>query len=170
MVEGLWTLAKIAYLTSFDLWPTCDLWPQNIMEANIGCLPIKFGYKQAYGWKVINPNRVLQVNFHIWPLTDLHDLWPQNIMEANVGHLPTKFGYKQAQGWKVINPNRILPVNFHIWPLTPESHGGQYRASTKFGYIQAYGWKVINCNRVSQVNFHIWPHLTFDPRISRRPM
>ena len=25
------------------------------------------GYKEAYGWKVINPNSVLQVNFHIWP-------------------------------------------------------------------------------------------------------
>ena len=24
-----------------------------------------FGYKQAYGWKVINPLAVLQVNFHI---------------------------------------------------------------------------------------------------------
>ena len=25
----------------------------------------KSGYKEAYGWKVINPNRVLQVNIHI---------------------------------------------------------------------------------------------------------
>ena len=35
------------------------------MEAKLGHLPTKFGYKRAYGWKVINPNRVLQVNFHI---------------------------------------------------------------------------------------------------------
>ena len=25
-----------------------ELWPQNIMEANIGHLPTKFGFKQAY--------------------------------------------------------------------------------------------------------------------------
>ena len=46
---------------TFDLiWPLtclCDLWPQNIMEANIGHLPTNFGYKQAYGWKVINRNK-----------------------------------------------------------------------------------------------------------------
>ena len=62
---------------------------------------------------------VLQVNFHIWPLTYLRDLWPKNVMEANIGHLPTKFGYKQAYGWKVINPNsKVLQVNFYIWPHT----------------------------------------------------
>ena len=86
------------------------------MAANIGHLPIKFGYKQAYGWNVINRNRVFQVNFQIWPLTYLHDLWLQNIVEANIGRLPSKFGYKQAYGWIVINPNRVLQVNFHIWP------------------------------------------------------
>ena len=45
---------------------------QYIVEANIEHLPTNFGYKQAYGWIVINRNRVLQVNFHIdliWPLT-----------------------------------------------------------------------------------------------------
>ena len=38
---------------------------------------------------------------------------------------------------------------------------------TKFGYNQMQG-----CNRyrILQVNFHILPHLTFDPRISRRPI
>ena len=82
------------------MWP----WPQNI------------GYEQMQGWKIINPNRDLQVNFHIWPLTYLCDLWPQNITEANIGHLQTKFGYKQMQGWKVINRYRVLQVNFHIWP------------------------------------------------------
>ena len=50
---------------------------QNIMEANIGHLPTKFGYKQIQGWNVINPNRVLQVNFHIWPhLTFDLFMWP----------------------------------------------------------------------------------------------
>ena len=131
-------------------WPhltyLCDLWPQNIMEANMGHLPTKFGYKQMQGWKVINHYRVLQVNFHIWPLTYLCDLWPQNIMEANIGHLPTKFGYKQMQGWKVINRYRVLRVNLHIWPhltfdllmwpLTPEYHGGQHRASTNQVWLQ----------------------------------
>ena len=74
-----------------------------LMEASIlGHLPTKFGHNQMQGWKVINRYRILQVNFHIWPLTYLCDLWPQNIMEANIGHLPTKFGYKQMQGWKVI--------------------------------------------------------------------
>ena len=79
------------------------------MEANIGHLPSKFGYKQMQGWKVINRYRVLQVNLHIWPHLTSFDLWPtyvtfwpQNIMEANIGHLPTKFGYKQMQCWKVI--------------------------------------------------------------------
>ena len=138
----------------FDvIWPLtylCDFWPQNIMEANIGHLPTKFGYKQAYGWKVINPNRVLQVNFHIWPLTYLHDLWPQNIVEANIGHLPTKFGYIQAYCWKVINRNRVLQVNFHIWPhltfdlltwpLIPEYHGGHNRASTNQVWLQTGIW------------------------------
>ena len=42
---------------TFDLiWPLtylCDLWPQNIMEANIRHLPTKFGYKQMQSWKVI---------------------------------------------------------------------------------------------------------------------
>ena len=72
------------------------------MEANVGHVPTKFGLQPMHGWKVINPNKVFQVNFHIWPLTNLHDLWPQNILEANVGHLPTKFGHKQACGCKVI--------------------------------------------------------------------
>ena len=44
------------------------------MEANIGHLPTKFGYKQMQGWKVINRYRILQVNFHILPLTYLCDL------------------------------------------------------------------------------------------------
>ena len=55
---------------NLHIWPLtylCDLWPQNIMEANIGHLPTKFGYKQMQGWKVINRSRVLQVNLHIWP-------------------------------------------------------------------------------------------------------
>ena len=56
------------------------------MEVNIGHLLTKIGYKQAYGWKVINPNiRVLQVNIYIWPhLTfDLiRDLWPHYSMEV----------------------------------------------------------------------------------------
>ena len=47
----------LAHLRALDLiWPLtylCDLWPQNIMEANVGHLPIKFGYKQMQGWKVI---------------------------------------------------------------------------------------------------------------------
>ena len=37
------------------------------MEADIGHLPSKFGYKQMQGWKVINRYRVLQVNLHIGP-------------------------------------------------------------------------------------------------------
>ena len=69
------------------------------MEANIGHLPTKFGYKQIQGWKVINRYSLVGKPSH---LTYLCDLWPQNIMEANIGHLPTKFGYKQMQGWKVI--------------------------------------------------------------------
>ena len=72
------SIAEIASLTYLR-----DLWPQDIMEANLAHLPTKFGYKQAYSWKVINPNRVLQVNIYIWPLTYLHDLWPYNIVEAN---------------------------------------------------------------------------------------
>ena len=74
------------------------------MEANIGYLPTKFGYKQMQGWKVINRSRVVQVNLHIWPLTYICDVWPQNIMEANIGHLPTKFGYNQMQGWESYQP------------------------------------------------------------------
>ena len=47
------------------------------MEANIGHLPTKFGYKQTQGWKVINRYRVLQVNLHIWPNLTLDLLmWP----------------------------------------------------------------------------------------------
>ena len=146
---GMWLKSNGLYSWNsvFDLiWPLTylhDLWPQYIMEAKIGHLSTKFGYKQAYGWKVINRNRVLQVNFHIdliWPLTYLHNLWPQNIVEANIRHLPTKFGYKQASGWEVINPNRVLQVKFHIWPhlsfdllmwrLTPSYHGGSQGATT----------------------------------------
>ena len=41
---------------------------------------------------------------------------------------------------------------------------------TKFGYNQMQGWKVINRYRILEVNFHILPHLTFDPRISLRPI
>ena len=55
------------------------MWPltQNIMEANIGHLPSKFGYKQMQGWKVINRYRVLQVKLHIWPhLTFDLLMWP----------------------------------------------------------------------------------------------
>ena len=95
----------IVLRVNLHIWPLtylCDLCPQNIMEANIGHLPTKFGYKQMQGWKVINRYRVLRVNLHIWPLTYLCDLWPQNIMEVNIEHLSTKFGYKQMQGWKVI--------------------------------------------------------------------
>ena len=68
---------------NFHIWPhlTFDLlmWllTQNIMEANIGHLPTKFGYKQMQGWKVINRYRVLQVNLHIWPhLTFDLLMWP----------------------------------------------------------------------------------------------
>ena len=111
-----------------------------MMKANMGYLATKFGYKQAYGWKVINHNRVLQVKIHIWPLTYLHDLWPQNMLKANMGHLPTKFGYKQAYGWPVINRNRVLQVNFYIWPLTSEYHGGQHRASTNQVWLQTGVW------------------------------
>ena len=138
---------------NFHIWPLNylhDLWPQNIVEANIGHLPTTFGYKQAYGWQVMNRNRVLQVNFHIWPLNYLHDLWPQNIVEANIGHLPTTFGYKQAYGWQVINPNRVLQVNFHIWPhltfdlltwsLTPEYCEGHHRAFTNQVWLQTGIW------------------------------
>ena len=139
------------------------------MEANIARASFtKFGYKHAYGWRVINHNRVLQVIFHIWPLTYIHDLWPQNIVKANIGHLPTNFGYKQAYGWKVINRNRVLQINIHIWPrltfdlltcLWPKNivEANKGHLPTKYGYKQAYGWKVINPNRVLQVNFHIWP-------------
>ena len=92
------------------------------MEANRGHLPTKFGYKQAYGWKVIKRNSVLQVNFHIdliWPLTYLHDLWPQNTVEANIGHLPTKFGYKQAYCWKVINRNSLAGKRSNFTSFDP---------------------------------------------------
>ena len=113
------------YTFTFDLiWPLtylCDLWLQNIMEANIGHLPTKFGYKQMQGWKVINRYSLAGKPSHLWPLTYLCDLWPQNIMEAIIGHLPTKFGYKQMQGWKVINryslagkPSRL--ISFDLWP------------------------------------------------------
>ena len=77
------------------------------MEANIGHLPTKFGYKQMQGWKVIIRYRVLQVNFHIdliWPLSPTYVTFvPRISWRANIGHLPTKFGYKQMQGRKVIN-------------------------------------------------------------------
>ena len=48
-----------------------------LMEANIGHLPTKFGYNQMQGWKVINRYRILEVNFHIWPLTYLWPLTPE---------------------------------------------------------------------------------------------
>ena len=77
MVEELVILYLKNYL--FDLiWPLtyiCDLSPHNIMEVNIGHLLTKFGYKQAYGWKVINPNslagRLSHLTFDLltWPLT-----------------------------------------------------------------------------------------------------
>ena len=158
------------------------------MEANIGHLPTKFGYKQMQGWKVINRYRVLQVNLHIWPLTYLCDLWPHNIMEANIGHLPTKFGYKQMQGWKVINRYRILQVNLHIWPhltfdlliwpLTPEYIGGQHRASTIQVWLQtdvgleSYQPLENLAGKPSHLtSFDLWPtYVTFDPRISWRPI
>ena len=147
------------------------------MEAS-SYLPIKFGYKLAYYWKVINPNRVLQVNFHIWPhLTCDLLMWP--LTPEYHGHQPTNFGYKLAYYWKVINPNRVLQVNFHIWPLTylhdlhPHNivEANIEHLPTKFGYKQAYSWKVINHNIVLQVSYHIWPHLTytymtFDPKTS----
>ena len=163
----------------YDLiWPLAylnDLWPQNIMEANLAHLPTKLGYKQAYGWKVINPNKALQVNFHIWPLPYVHDLWPQNIVEANIGHLPFKFGYKHAYGWKVINRhNIVLQVNFHIWPQNiVDANIGHL--PTKFSYKQAYGWKVINPNSLAGklshlTSFDLWPtYVTFDPHILWRP-
>ena len=61
----VWSWTGVSHLWSLTY--LCDLWPQNIMEVNIGHRPTKFGYKKAYGWKVINRNGVLQVNFHIWP-------------------------------------------------------------------------------------------------------
>ena len=118
------------------------------MEANIGHLPSKFGYKQMQGWKVINHYRVLQVNLHIWPhLTFDLLMWPLTPEYHGGQHrASTKFGYKQMQGWKVINHYRVLQVNLHIWPhltfdllmwpLTPEYHGGQYRASTNQMWLQ----------------------------------
>ena len=40
------SIAEIAYLTSFDLWPTYVTFdPQNIMEVNLAHQPTKFGYK-----------------------------------------------------------------------------------------------------------------------------
>ena len=52
------------------------------------------------------------------------------------------------------------------------NHNADLYVCYKFGYKQAYGWIVIiiNPNRVLQVNFHVLPHLTFDPRISWRPI
>ena len=165
------------------------MWPltQNIMEANIGNLPTKFGYKQAYGWKVSNRNRVLQVNFHIWPHLTF-DLLTWSLTPEYCGGQhrpsPTKFGYKQAYGWKVINAFWVLQVNFHIWPLTylhdlwsqniVEANIGHL--PTKFGYKQAYGWKVINpkslTGKLSHLtSFDLWPtYVTFDHRISWRPI
>ena len=145
------------------------------MEASLAHLPTKFGYKQAYGWKVMNPNIVLQVSVYIWPHLTFDLLtWPLTLKYCGGQHRAsleaTKFGYKHAYGWKVINRNRVLRVNFHILPLTylhdlwpqkiVEANIGHL--STKFGYKHAYGWKVTNHNKVLQVNFHIWPHLTFD--------
>ena len=39
---------KLSQLASFDLWPTYMSFDPDIVEANIGHLPTKFGYKQAY--------------------------------------------------------------------------------------------------------------------------
>ena len=102
MVEELLILYLKVYLTWFDLWTHVTFhhtisWRSIYMY--VGHLLAKFGYKQAYGWKVINHNRVLQVNFYIWPLIYLCVLWPQNIMEANMGHLPTKYGLIQTGIW-----------------------------------------------------------------------
>ena len=82
----------------------------------------KFGYKQMQGWKVINCYRVLQVNFHIWPLTYLCDLWPQNIMEANIGHLPNQVWLQTDAGLESYQPFYSRAgkpshlTSFDLWP------------------------------------------------------
>ena len=127
---GWRVMDAIAKISLFDLiWPLtylCNLWPQSIMEANIGHLPTKFGYKHAYGWKVINPNSLAGKLLHLTSF----DLWPTYVtfdpkLSWRTSHLPTKFGYKQAYGWKVINPNnyiiagKLTHLTFEVtWPLT----------------------------------------------------
>ena len=47
------------------------------MEANIGHLPTKFGYKTDAGLESYQPFRVLRVNLHIWPhMTFDLLMWP----------------------------------------------------------------------------------------------
>ena len=171
----------ILFLNSlFDLiWPlnymyTCDLSSHNIMEVNIGHLLTKFGYKQAYGWNVINPNSLEGKLSHLtsfdlltWPLTpEYHGgqyrASPKPSLVTNrhmVGELSTV---------RVLHVKLSHLTSFDLWTylhdLWPQNimEANIGHQPTKFGYKQAYGWKVINLNGVLQVNFHILPHLTFD--------
>ena len=137
----------------------------------------KFGYKQMQGWKVINPNRVLQVNFHIWPhLTFDLLMWPltpeyhggQHRASTNQVWLQTDAGLEIYQplyslAGKTFTFDLIWPLTYFsdLWPQNiMEANIGHL--PTKFGYKQMQGWKVINRYRVLQVSLHIWPHLTFD--------
>ena len=120
----------------------------------------KFCYKEAYGWKVINPiNRVLQVNFHIWPTYMTFDLITWRFSMSN--YQPSLIG--PAWHRHVVEELWTLELKQLIWPenIVGANIG---HLPTKFGYKQAYGWEVINpyTYRVLQVNFQILPHLTFD--------
>ena len=150
------------------------------MEANKGYLPIKFGYKQAYGCKVINLNSLtgklsnLTFDLLTWPLTPEY-CGGQHRASSNQVWL------QQAYGWKVINCNSLAGkhshlTSFDLWPtyvtfdprISWRPIKGIYRSSLVTNRFMVGKLSTLI---VLQVNFHIWPtYVTFDHRISWRPI
>ena len=81
-------------------------WPKYCVKIPILYLPTKSGCKQAFGFKVINNNRILQVyifTFDLnWPLTYLMELWLRQNLGFPINNLPANFGRNSTIFCKVI--------------------------------------------------------------------